>query len=148
MLVCDCVYIALNIDTKVVTHNTFFGDLTVLFFYLGILSVAELTHSFIPSRWLHNMWSSGCTKICLILTAVSTDLLLEAIFQWTSLCIYLVIFFKEIYVEYIPEGRTAWSKVWAFKISIDNAKLPFMMVVVAYMITSLNTSPWYPKQVY
>ena len=48
MLVCDCVYTALNIDTEVVIHNTFFGDLTVLFFYLGTLSIAELTHSFIP----------------------------------------------------------------------------------------------------
>lgn len=32
--------------------------------------------------------------------------------------------------------------------TLDIAKLTFMMVVVAYMITSLNTSPWFPTQVY
>lgn len=147
LLVCGCVYTAFNIDIKVVTHNTFFGDLTVLLSWSSVHSSTNIV-LVLSSQWLHNKSWYGCPMICLILTACFHCWLLEAIFQWTSLCIYRVIFFKEIYVEYIPDGRTALLKDGTFKISIDITKLTFMMVVVAYMITSLNTSPWYPTQVY
>lgn len=112
MLVCDCAYSALNVDTKEVTQNTFFGNLTC---YLGALSIAAQIqfYSFLCNDCMicHPMnvsWFVWSWQV------VATDLLLEAIFQWTSLCIYLVIFFKEIYVEHIPEGGTDLSKVWAF----------------------------------
>lgn len=74
-------------------------------------------------------------------------LLLETIFQRTSLCIYLVPFCKDMHVEYIPEGGTAPSRVYTLQISVDIHKLPFTMLVATCMILSLNPSAW-DTQVY
>lgn len=64
----------------------------------------------------------------------STILLLETVFQRTSLCLYLVPFCKDMRVEYIPEGGTAPSRVYTLQISGDSHKLPFTMVVATYTI--------------